>query len=202
MNIDLDELLLAKALLKKESKRIYDWVVGDVRKCCRLKKDGSYKRGASSLIGSFILWCCAVDYYGGLFMGVKKYTGWDGKITMENYSTRSHIKNFTGKYLKKYGDYDANKIYELRNSLIHNYTLAGYQVVEHDPNESKNNLKWSNKGYILHLGAALGDLEKAVKNYLKDLKSNDELKIRAFQYYKLNPILKPMAPEEFLYYKL
>lgn len=200
--IDPDELLIAKELLKKESKRIYGWVIGDLRKCCRLKKDGTYKRGAGSLIGAFILWCCAVDYYGGLFIGVKKYKNWEGKVGMENYSTRQHIKVFVEKYLKKYGNYDATKVYDLRNSLTHNYTLAGYQVVEHDLNKKENNLKLSNKGYVLHLGSCIEDLEKAVRDYLNDLKEKDELKIRAFQYYKLNPILKPMKPDEFLFYKL
>lgn len=202
MNIDPDELILAKALIKNESVRIYDWVVGDIRKCCRLKKDGSYKRGAGSLIGAFILWCCAVDYFGGLIMGIKKYTDYDGGIKMENYSTKRHIKTFVDKYLSKYGEYNANKIYELRNSLTHNYTLSGYQIVEHDPNNKSHHLKWSNKGYILHLGASLEDLEKAVKDYLKDLKRDNELIINAFRYYRKNPILMPSKPDEFIYYKL
>lgn len=195
--INKDELIFADIFLKSKSfKIIYDWVIGDIRKCCRIKKDGTYKKGAGSLIGAYILWCCAVDYYGGLFLGVKKYRNWDKKIKRENYSTRQHIKSFVNKYLKKYDSYDPDKIYRLRNSLTHNYTLDGYTIVEHDPNKKTYHLKLTNKGYLLHLGCAIEDLEKAVKDYLKDLKKDSYLKIHAFEYYTLNPILGPLNPED------
>ncbi|OGE63742.1 hypothetical protein A3A14_04215 [Candidatus Daviesbacteria bacterium RIFCSPLOWO2_01_FULL_43_38] len=196
--IDQDELLIAKALLKKEFKRVYNWVVGDIRKCCRLKKDGTYKRGAGSLIGAFILWCCAVDYFGGLLIGIKKYRNWKGELKKEDYSSKQHVKAFVETYLKKYGEYDAEKVYRLRCSLVHNYTLSGYEVVEHDLSKRSNHLtKDSKNRYWLHLGSAIEDLEKAVEDYMNDVKKHDNFKINAYEYYTVHPLLKPMDLKDF-----
>lgn len=197
MVVDKDELVIAKALIESEFPRVYDWVIGDIRKCCRLKEDGSYKKGAGSLIGAFILWCCAVDYYGGLLTGVKKYHNWENKIIREDYSSRQRVKIFTEKYLNTYGNYDSNRVYDLRNSLVHNYTVKGYEVVEHDPDKKDSHLKKDEKGrYWMHLGTAISDLEHAVIDYMKDVENEDVLKINAYEYYIIHPLLKPLNPQE------
>jgi len=66
MKIDKDELVLASAFISTHFERIIDWAVGDIKKCCRMKEDGICEENGA-LIGAFMLWCCAIDYFGGLF---------------------------------------------------------------------------------------------------------------------------------------
>lgn len=186
-----DELQIAEALLKQESKRIYCEIVGGIRKCYRFRKDGSYKTETSSLIGTLILWCCAIDYYGGLLEGFKKYRNRQGKLKKEDYSSKQRIKAFVKDYLKRYGNYDYNKVYKLRNSLVHSYTLDGYGVVECDSNKRKTHLTKDEKDrHLLHLELAVKDLKKAIKDYMKDVTNDDKLKICAYEYYTIHPFSK------------
>lgn len=181
MNIDKDKLILADALLREHFERIKDWAVGDIRKCCRMRQDGTCEDNGS-LVGAFILWCCAIDYFGGMLTG-------DTYVTERG--TRSRITAFVEKYLKRYAKYDSKKIIDLRWSLIHYYSPLHF-FLEHDSNKRKYHLKKTNKGYLLHLGSAIEDLEKAVADYSTDLWNKPNLRINAFKYYKKNPMIKPI----------
>ena len=122
----------------------------------------------------------------------------EGELKKEDYSSKQHVKAFVDTYLKKYGEYDAEKVYRLRCSLVHNYTLSGYEVVEHDLSKRSNHLtKDSKNRYWLHLGSAIEDLEKAVEDYMNDVKKHDNFKINAYEYYTVHPLLKPMDLKDF-----
>ena len=90
--------LIVTAFLKENFPRIKDWTVGDIRKASRISKNGKTGRNGS-LIGAYMLWCCAVEYFGGLLIG-------------PNSTTKERIKNFVERYLNKQGGYNHKKIYD------------------------------------------------------------------------------------------
>lgn len=183
MKIDESELVFAEEYLKKHIDRIRDWVLGDIRKCCRLNKDNK-TFGEGALVGTFILWCCAIDYFGGLYSNLSK--------------TNCRMESFITDYLNKYGKYNAEKIYDLRWSLVHYYSPL-YFALEHLPERKKYHLKQTNKGCLLHLISCVEDLENAVDDYIRNLKITPELKIKAFRYYKKNPVLQPIEPVDIIF---
>ena len=156
MNITKDELIFANAFLNEHFERYKKWVIGDIKKSCRLKADGTCEDNGA-LVGAFILWCCAIEYFGGL-LTANSGTG----------GTKDRITRFTEKYLSKYGKYDGDKLEELRWSLIHYYSPHHF-VLAHEGNLGKYHLKKSNAGCVLHLSTAIKHLEDAVTDYTNDL---------------------------------
>ncbi len=186
MNISKDELLFADAFLKEHFERYKEWVVGDIKKSCRLKEDGTCEDNGA-LVGAFILWCCAIEYFGGLLTADSGRSG-----------TKARIIRFTEKYLAKYGKYDGIKLEELRWSLIHYYSPHHF-VLAHEGNLGKYHLKKSNAGCVLHLATSIKHLEHAVDDYTKDLWSNPQLRINAWRYWKKQEIIKPLDPAKIRY---
>lgn len=68
-------------------------------------------------VGATILWICAIDFFDGLLTGCYKQR-----------ETRRRITTFVSCYLKKYGAHDPNKLYDLRWSLVHFYTVRHYTL--------------------------------------------------------------------------
>lgn len=181
MKIDKNELILAKAFLDENIDRLIDWSIGDIRRCCRMKKDGTCKdKGA--LVGAFILWCCAIDYFGGLYSNNSS-----GK-TIDRY------KAIVTKYLKKY---DYKKLYDLRWSLLHYYSPHHYVLYHENNIENNKNIHLTKRkeGIMLHLGTSIKDLELAISQYKNDLKKHDELKIKAWRYYRKQYPIMPIKVE-------
>lgn len=153
--IDKDELLFADAFLKQEFERIVNWQVGDVKKCCRMNPDGTCDNNGA-LVGAFMLWCCAIEYFGGLFIGYPDDGG-----------TRKRIDGFINKYMPRY---DSDKVYELRWSLLHYYSPHNYLLYHENSLESNKDKHLSKEGerIWLHLGWSIKDLEDAVNQYKDD----------------------------------
>lgn len=177
------ELILADAFLKKEFERIVRWVVGDIKKCCRIKDDGNCDENGA-LVGAFILWCCAIDYFGGLYTGHVA-------------NTRERMTSFITKYMPAY---DPDKVYDLRWSLLHYYSPQHFVLYhENNINENKSmHLLSANKRIFLHLGSAVNDIDKAVNNYKHDLETNDKLKLIAWRYYKKHLPIMPLKIEKLI----
>lgn len=170
--------IIITAFLKENFPRIKDWTVGDIRRASRIKKSGKTGRNGS-LIGAYMLWCCAVDYFGGLLIG-------------PNSETPDRIKAFVNQYLKKYGNYNHEKVYELRWSLLHYYTPRGYSILAQEEEEISLHLKKTNLGDSIHLGSAISDLEKAVKDFEEDIKIRPSMRDTAFEYYKKHKVIRPV----------
>ena len=168
------------SLIQNHFDRIMEWVVGDIKKCCKLQPDGTCLEGGA-LVGSFILWCCAIDYFGGLYTGDSSPKG-----------TKNRIFNFIKIYMK---DYNFEKIYDLRWSLLHFYSPNHYILIhENNINDARNNihLRDTSRGTLLHLGCSIYDLENAVKSYREDLSMKSNLKIKLLNYYQKQPIIAPI----------
>lgn len=181
--INKDELLFANAFLKQEFDRIVDWAVGDIKKCCRMNPDGTCDNNGA-LVGAFILWCCAIEYFGGLLTGNPNDGG-----------TKERIKGFISTYMKRY---DPDKVYELRWSLLHYYSPHNYLLYHEnslEDNKEKHLSKIQDRIW-LHLGWSVKDLEDAVIQYKKDLNSSDSLKIKAWKYYKKRYPIMPLKMED------
>lgn len=174
--------LIAREFLKAHFDRIKDWTVGDIRRASRISKNGRTGRNGS-LVGAYMLWCAAIDYYGGLLKGPKS-------------NTKTRVKGFVNKYLRKYGNYKASKVYNLRWSLLHYYTPRGYNVLAQQSKEKSLHLKETNRGCSIHLGCAITDLERAVDDFEKHLRTRRKMRNIAFEYYKTHKIIKPVAFEE------
>jgi len=181
--INESELLLANAFLKKHFDRIIDWVIGDIKKCCNMTRDGTCNKDGA-LVGAFILWCCALDYFGGLLTN-----------NSNNGGTKKRYKEFISTYMSKY---DYEKIYDLRWSLLHYYSPHHFVLYhENNLNNNKNkHLSISNRGIMLHLGWAVKDVENAVVHYKVDLKKDDKLKIKVWRYYQKQLPIMPVKVEE------
>lgn len=182
MDINKNELFFAEAYIKENFDRIIDWSIGDIRRCCRMKKDGTCEDGGA-LVGAFILWCCAIDYFGGLYTGL-----------FSRGDTKSRFRSFISKYMSRY---DADKVNDLRWSLLHYYSPHHY-VLYHENNLEDNkqlHLTATNRGILLHLGWSVSDLEEGVNNYYKDLKLKDDLKIKVWSYYKEQLPIMPVKVE-------
>jgi len=182
-SINKDELAFADAFLKQHFDRIVDWAVGDIKRCCRMNADGTCEDNGA-LVGAFILWCCAVDYFGGLYTG-----------NFSNRGTKQRISEFIKTYMKKY---DCDKVYDLRWSLLHYYSPHHF-VLYHENNLKDNkdkHLTTSNRGIMLHLGWAVKDLDEAVNHYKQDLEKDNTLKLKAWKYYKKQYPIMPIKVEE------
>lgn len=182
MAVDKNELLFAKAFLQEHFGRITDWAIGDIQKCCRMNADGSCAEGGA-LVGAFILWCCAIEYFGGL------YTGYTSQG-----STKARFKFFIEKYMSRY---DPVKVEELRWSLTHYYSPHHF-VLYHENNFEENKTKHlvkTERGILLHLGWAVKDLAEAVENYSAELNTKDSLMIKAWRYYKEQLPIMPFEIE-------
>lgn len=182
MKIKKGELLFAKAYIDKHFDRIIDWAVGDIRRCCRMRQDGSCEEGGA-LVGAFILWCCTIDYFGGLFTGLSTQG-----------ATKARIKSFIGQYMSRY---DADKIDDLRWSLSHYYSPHHFVLYHENNLEANKNLHLTDtkRGTLLHLGWAVKDLEIGVNTYYEDLKGSDALKIKVWRYYKEQLPIMPIKAE-------
>ncbi len=183
VKIDKDELILANAFLTENFDRIIDWAIGDIKRCCRYNPDGTCGEGGA-LVGAFILWCCAIEYFGGLYTG-----------NAENGGAKIRISGFVNQYMKRY---DSQKIYDLRWSLLHYYSPHHF-VLMHENNLEYNkdkHLSQINQRIILHLGWSIKDLEEAINQYDKDLKNSPELKITAWRYYKKQLPIMPIKIDE------
>lgn len=183
MVMDEDKLKIADAFFKEHLERIIDWSVGDIKKCCHMGSDGLIKENGS-LVGAFILWCCAIEYFGGLLTG-----------NSDKDKAQYRITDFVNRYLRRFGKYNAKKVYDLRWSLVHFYTPTGYEVLIHEPDNKNCHLKKSNAGNVIHLASSIFDLEKAVGAYKKDFWNKPDYRIRAFDYYKVVPAIKPLHPK-------
>jgi len=176
---DKGELFFANAYLKKHFDRIVDWAVGDIKRCSRINPDGTCDNNGA-LVGAFILWCCAIEYFGGLYTG-----------NADNGGTLKRYREFINKYMPHY---DYQKIYDLRWSLLHYYSPHHFALVHENNlefNKDKHLMK-TNRGIYLHLGWSIKDLELAINNYKKDLESSSELKIKAWRYYKKQLPIMPV----------
>lgn len=185
MKLNKDELLFAKAYIDEHFERIVDWAVGDIRKCCRMREDGTCDDNGA-LAGAFILWTCAIEYFGGLYTG----------FTSQG-QTKERYKLFIEKYMNRY---DSEKIEDLRWSLTHYYSPHHF-ILYHENSLEDNRLRHlttSPRGIWLHLGWAVKDLEDAVSAYYKDLKADDNLKIKLWRYYKEQLPIMPVKFEEFI----
>ena len=105
MNSKQGELFFAKAYINEQFERIIDWAVGDIRRCCRMKPDGTCEDNGA-LVGAFILWTCAIEYFGGL------YTGFTSAG-----QTKARFNGFIEKYMSRY---DAEKIEDFVSKLLSN----------------------------------------------------------------------------------
>jgi len=182
MKIKKGELIFAKAYINEHFDRIVEWAIGDIRRCCRMNQDGTCDdKGA--LVGAFILWTCAIDYFGGLYTG-----------QTSSGATKARFKGFIEKYLSRY---NAESIEELRWSLQHYYSPHNF-VLYHENNLEQNkylHLKQTSKGILLHLGWAIKDLEDGVNQFCNDLRLSDNLKIKLWRYYKEQLPIAPVQVE-------
>lgn len=183
MIVDKDELTLAQAFIDAHFERIIDWAVGDIKKCCHMRENGTCNE-SGALVGAFILWCCTIDYFGGLYTNNSSRGG-----------TKSRFKAFIGKYMKRY---DFEQVNDLRWSLLHYYSPHHF-VLYHENNLEQNkniHLTTSNKGIMLHLGWAVKDLADGVNEYWSDLKKDNALKINVWRYYKVQFPIMPIKVED------
>src|SRR3990167_7670904 len=163
------EQLHADAFLNQHFSRLKDWSIGDIRKSSGLNNSGKFI-GNGAYIGASILWICAIDFFGGLF------TGCYGQK-----ETNRRIKTFVQKYLNNYGHYNPDKLCGLRWSLVHFYTVRHYTLDESQETRLYHLKKIKNRDCLLHLGRMIEDLEMAVADYTRDLRSKPELRIRAYR---------------------
>jgi len=185
MDIKKGEIQFARAYIKEHFDRIIDWSIGDIRRCCRMNEDGTCEDGGA-LVGAFILWCCAIEYFGGLYTGLT-----------EPSNTKARFKVFIEKYMDRY---DATKVEDLRWSLSHYYSPHHF-VLYHKGNLENNtslHLTSNQGGIMLHLGWAIKDLEDAVGRYYGDLKKDDELKVKVWRFYKKQLPIMPVKVEKLI----
>lgn len=185
MNINKNELLFAKAFIDQHFERIIEWAVGDIRRCCKMNPDGTCDDNGA-LVGAFILWTCAIDYFGGLYSG---YTSQG--------ATKARFREFIKKYMSRY---DFEKIEDLRWSLQHYYSPHHFVLYHENSLEANKDLHLTQttKGIMLHLGWAVKDLEDAVQRYYEDLKNDDTSKLKLWKYYKEQLPIMPLKVEDIL----
>lgn len=182
MKVDKTELLFADEFIKAHFARIVDWSIGDIKRCCRMKDDGTCDDGGA-LVGAFILWTCAIDYFGGILTG---YTSQG--------ATKARYKAFIEKYMPRY---EYEKIIDLRWSLAHYYSPHHF-VLYHENNMESNkdiHLSTTTRGIMLHLGTSIQDLSDAVDAYCKDLETDKGLKIKLWRYFKEQLPIMPVEVE-------
>lgn len=176
------ELPFARAFIDQHLDRIIDWSIGDVRRCCNMNPDGTC-RADGALVGAFMLWCCAIDYFGGLYTGIATEKG-----------TKTRMREFINKYMSSY---DWQKIYDLRWSLLHFYSPHHY-LLFHEGNEGigrMKHLKQSNGGILLHLGCSIIDLEAGVGSFKTQVLGSDNMKVKIWRYFKAQPPIMPVKFE-------
>ncbi len=176
----MTEIQQSNILIEKHFDRIRDWAIGDIKRCCNFNPDGTCSDNGA-LVGAFILWCCAIDYYGGLLTSNSDAGG----------GTKHRMAAFIGKYMPIY---DADLIIDLRWSLLHYYSPNHFLLMHENEIEQarKFHLLQTERGIILHLGCSIRDLETAINQYEADLKSDNKLKLNLYHYYQSKPIIMPV----------
>lgn len=185
MKYKREELQQAKNFIELNFDRIIEWTIGDIKRCCKMHDDETCEDGGA-LVGAFILWSCAIDYYGGL------YTGFTSPG-----ATESRFEHFITKYMPRY---EPKKVCDLRWALLHYYSIRHFALY-HQGNIQENrdkHLTITSGGILLHLGCSIRDLEIAVNNYYEDLKKDDNLKIKLWRYYKEQYPLMPITVERLI----
>lgn len=181
LKMDRDKLFIAKAFFKARIDQIGDWSVGDIRRCCRLRQDGTFEQNGS-MVGAFILWVCALDYLGGLLTNDKR--GYKKRIRgFLRYLNRARKDN------NKPRRYDDKKLIVFRNELVHSYS-PNYTLVS--AGDRTLHLRKRNKRMYLVLEEVIEDMEEAFKFFKNDLLSSNKMMLMAFDYYKTYPPLGPI----------
>lgn len=180
--MDKNKLFSAKEFFKARIDQIGNWCVGDIRRCYRFRRDGTFESNGS-MVGSFILWVCALDYLGGLRTNYKK--NYRKRIT----SFLSYL-NSLRRANNKLRRYNAKKIIDFRNGLVHSY-CPNYTLVS--DGDRGLHLKKRNKRIYLVLEEVIEDMEGAFELFKKDLLSSDRMMLRAYNYYKTYPPLGPLT---------
>ncbi len=183
MYIKKNEVNEAEKFIDSEFDRLISWLIGDIKRCCRLTEDGTCDTGGA-LVDAFILWIVAIDFFGGIFTN----------CVLQG-ETKRRFKEFVTKYMPQY---DYEKLLDLRWSLLHFYTTRHYAF--HQNNDigmcRKVHLSSSSNGVVLDLSCAISDLENATEKYKADLHNSGELKVRLFRYFK---VTNPLVPIKFEY---
>ncbi len=183
MQIKKGEIQSANAFIKGHFDRLIEWQIGDIKKCCRMREDGTCEDDGA-LVGAFTLWVCAIDYFGGLYTGLATQGG-----------TESRFREFIKKYMPKY---DWEKVVELRWSLTHFYSPHFFALYhENNLEQNKNlHLQLTNRGIRLHLGWAIKDLEDGVNKFYEELKNDNNMKVVVLRYYKEHLPIMPVRAED------
>lgn len=182
METNKDKLFIVDAFFKRNFDRLLEWSVGDIRKCCRMRKDGSCEEDGA-MVGSFILWICSIEYLGGLLSGNTEMKGTSDRIT-----------RFIQKYLK---GYNPEYLIELRWSLLHYYSPHYFALIhENNLNGMRRyhlqKIPGKSDQYYLHLGCSVFDLEKAVEEFKKDFWNKKDQRIIAYNFYKTHLPIMPI----------
>ena len=125
-------------------------------------------------IAVFILGVCLIDQLAG--------------FRFNSGATKARFMDFVKTYMP---GYNAESLAEdLRNKLVHNYSigneayvlsdeLSGFHLQPIDPNS---------KSKVLDLSSFIADLEKAIEDYMGEIRSNPECRNNAIQWYSQNRI--------------
>jgi hypothetical protein len=179
---DPDKLLIATEFFKSRIDQLGDWCVGDIRRCCRLKDDGTYETNGA-MVGAFILWVCSIDYLGGL-------------LTNSHLDSRKRITSFLEGYINKArGDtrkYNSKDILDLRDGLVHSYSPNCILLSGAD---RRLHLARLGDQTFLILEEVVEDTEKAFDLFKKDLLSNNGMILTAYDYYNKYLPIGPLKME-------
>ncbi len=172
--------MFAKEIFDAHIDGLGDWVVGDIRRCCRLKTDGQYESNGA-MVGAFVLWVCAIDYLGGLLTNNHN----DSSVRMMVY-----ITEYLNKARPQEGPfYKETDIFNLRNGIVHSYSPPNFLLTN---SQSKRLHLTTQGGYTwLVLECVIDDMEKAFVNFRNDLLSNEKILLKAFDYSMKFPPLSP-----------
>lgn len=167
-------MLSQKKLIRKIRNRL-------LNKVFRQIKEISKPDGGKELYG-FILGCLLIDYFAGFYTGVTKRTLYR--------NSDKRFKRFVKRYISKYDNrYNSDHLWgAIRSRLVHNYAVDldyGFTHSNKEGEHFERRKHMNGKEYIiLNLEDFLNDIERAAKEYLKDLRKYKTYYTRAWRRYK------------------
>lgn len=140
-------------------------------------------KAASSIrayVGALILGVCALDVLGGFLAGVEK-TG------------RQTFRDYIEAYLPNKDVYIDSGVYEnMRCNLVHGYSTEGFKYTDEFPAKHLQRDEEDGKLWI-HVDTFLYEVETAVRDYLNELPTKDELWLSFKARWSYAPLLGPIA---------
>jgi len=147
------------------------WILGSISETYRATKN--FENNSTPLV-AFILVSTTIDFFAGFFAGISD---------LDNRQASQIYKEFVRRYMP---NYDPEHLYkDLRCRLAHNFTIGSYYALIHKRYDLHGKVISQTGQKIINFENFYEDFENAIKKYVSDLETDNDLKNKFLTRYQL-----------------